>query len=91
MGGFIALTLLGLLRLAAKVFAERRWKGWFEDRLILALALAGASLSVVFDIALMAAVLGVLAFALAVLHDGHGASAEPEPRPEPGADRLTRP
>ena len=80
-----------MLRLTAKIFAERRWKGWFEDRLILAIALAGASLSVVFDIALMAAVLGVLAFALAVLHDGHGAPAEPEPAQERDSDRLTRP
>lgn len=82
-GGFVGLTLLGLLRLATAIFAERRWKVWFEDRLILAVALAGASLSVVFDIALMAAVLGILAFALAVLHDSHGAMPKPEAERDP--------
>ena len=90
-GAFVALTLLGLLRLAAAVFARRRWKSWFEDRLMLAVALAGASLSAVFDLALMAAVLGVLGFALAASHDVSGAEPEPETGPDRPSGRLTRP
>ena len=89
-GLFVALTLLGLLRFTAAVFAGRRWKAWLDDRLVLAIALAAASFSAVFDLALMAGVLGLLAFALTA---GHETSAPEDPEAGSGraADRLTPP
>ncbi|MCA1660786.1 MAG: hypothetical protein LC648_00925 [Novosphingobium sp.] len=90
-GAFIALTLLGLLRLMAAVFSGRRWKSWLEDRLVLAAALAGASLSVLFDVALMAGVLGVLALGLAAAHEPRPGAAEPEDGAPRAPERLTPP
>ncbi|HUQ12858.1 MAG TPA: hypothetical protein VM055_01105 [Novosphingobium sp.] len=83
-GAFAALTTFGLLRLVPRAFARRRWASWFDDRLLASLALAAASLSEVFDLALMAAGLILLAGALAAAHDG---TASEEPSPE----RLTPP
>jgi len=63
---FVALTLFGLLRLLPRLFAERRWAPWFEDRFITALLLAIASSTAVFAPALMAAALLMIAMAMAV-------------------------
>jgi hypothetical protein len=88
--GFAILVLLGLLRLVARVFARRRWAGWFEDRLVLALGLAGASTSAVFPLAVMFAGLGLLVFALAMSGDrSAGESGEVAGQAPP--DRLTPP
>jgi hypothetical protein len=70
---FVALVPFGLLRLIPQVFAVRRWAPWFEDRLVAAVALAAASLSEVFGLALVAAGLVLLAAALAAAHDGPAA------------------
>ena len=88
---FSAIVLLGLLRLIPPLFAGRRWAAWFDDRLVLGLLLAGASFSQVFGLAVMAAALGLLAFALVAAHG----RATPEPSPESGgpasSERLTPP
>jgi hypothetical protein len=88
---FAAIVLLGLLRLIPPLFAGRRWAAWFDDRLVLGLLLAGASFSQVFGLAVMAAAVGLLAFALVAAHG----RATPEPSPESGgpasSERLTPP
>ena len=75
-GGFAALVLLGLLRLLPRLFADAKWSGWLEDRLVLALALAAASLTSVFGLALMAAGLALLAFGLIAAHEAAAAPVE---------------
>ncbi|MET0178972.1 MAG: hypothetical protein ABW194_00630, partial [Novosphingobium sp.] len=77
---FVALVPFGLLRLIPQVFAMRRWAPWFEDRLLAAAALAAASVSEVFGLALVAAGLVLLAVALAAAHDGPAAARLPTPR-----------
>ena len=76
-GGFMAIVLLGLLRLLARLFAGAKWSGWLEDRLVLALVLAAASLTSVFGLALMAAGLALLAFGLIAAQDPATARGEP--------------
>ena len=76
-GGFIALVLLGLLRLLPRLFAGAEWSGWLEDRLVLALALAAASLTSVFGLTLMAAGLALLVFGLIAAHDAPNAPGDP--------------
>lgn len=89
-GAFATLVVLGLLRLLPALFPEARWAGWFEDRLVLALALAAVSLSSVFGLALLAAGLALLAFGLIVAHEAPGAAREPAPDEEIVPERLTR-
>ena len=76
-GVFAALVLLGLLRLLPRLFAGATWSGWLEDRLVLALALAAASLTSVFGLALMAAGLALLAFGVIAAHEAGPATGEP--------------
>ena len=76
-GVFAALVLLGLLRLLPRLFAGAKWAGWLEDRLVLALALAAASLTAVFGLALMASGLALLAFGLIAAHEAAIAPGEP--------------
>ena len=76
-GMFVALVLLGLLRLLPQLFAGATWSGWLEDRLVLALALAAASLTSVFGLALMAAGLALLAFGVIAAHEAAPATGEP--------------
>ena len=90
-GAFAALVVLGLLRLLPPLLARRRWTGWLEDRLVLALALAAASLSSVFGLALMAAGLALLAFGLIAAHDPGHAPGEPATGGAGDDQRLTRP
>ena len=91
MGGFAALVVLGLLRLLPPLFARRRWSGWLEDRLVLALVLAVVSLSSVFGLALMAAGLALLAFGLIVAHDsGNSPDGPAAGGGESDDERLTR-
>ncbi|WP_195908588.1 hypothetical protein [Novosphingobium sp. Gsoil 351] len=90
-GGFVALVLLGLLRLLPALFAEANWSGWLEDRLVLGLALAAASLSSVFGLALMAAILALLIFALAMAHEARNTPGEAPGDGESADERLTRP
>ena len=93
-GGFTALVLVGLVRLLPSLFADAPWSGWLEDRLVLALVLAGASLTSVFGLALMGASLALLAFGLIAAHEAQAGPRIPhEPLTEgDGADeRLTRP
>lgn len=89
-GGFSALVLLGLLRLLPSLFARRRWAGWLEDRLVLGLALAGASMSSVFGLALMAGSLALLAFGLIAAHDAGQSPGEPIADAAGEDERLTR-
>ena len=89
--GFVALVLLGLLRLIPPLFAERRWAAWFEDRLVLGFGLAAASLSEVFALAVMAAALGLLAFALVAAHDRKALDEDAESGGSASAKRLTPP
>ena len=90
-GGFAALVVLGLLRLLPPLFARRRWSGWLEDRLVLALVLAVVSLSSVFGLALMAAGLALLAFGLIVAHDsGNSPDGPAAGGGESDDERLTR-
>ncbi len=72
---FAALMFVGLLRLIPRAFPRRRWAAWFDDRLLACLALAFASFSSVFDLALMAGGLVLLAVALAATYQS---------APEPG-------
>ena len=94
-GGFAALVLLGLLRLLPPLFAGAKWSGWLEDRLVLGFALAAASLSSVFGLALMAASLALLAFGLIAAHEARTRPGEPSTGGQPPAggedERLTRP
>ena len=83
--------LLGLLRLLPRLFADAKWSGWLEDRLVLALGLAAASLSSVFGLALMAAGLALLAFGLIAAHEAHNAPGDPVTGGEGEDERLTRP
>ena len=76
-GGFVALVLLGLLRLLPRLFASVEWSGWLEDRLVLAIALAAASLTSVFGLALMSASLALLAFGLIAAHGTVTAPGKP--------------
>ena len=89
-GGFVALVLLGLLRLLPPLFAGAKWSGWLEDRLVLALVLAAASLTSVFGLALMAGSLALLAFGLIAAHEAHNAPVEPATGGESAAEQLTR-
>ena len=77
---FAALAFVGLLRLIPRAFARRRWAAWFDDRLLASLVLGAASLSSVFDLALMAGGLVLLAAALAATY---GSAAEPGDRTDP--------
>ena len=89
---FAALAFVGLLRLIPRAFSRRRWAAWFGDRLLASLALGAASLSGVFDLALMAGGLVLLAVALAATYEGSGEAVDgAEPPPAPGRDRLTPP
>jgi len=86
-GWFAALAFVGLLRLIPRAFARRRWAAWFDDRLLASLALAAASFSSVFDLALMAGGLVLLAVALAATYDGSdepGDESGPAPAPPSG-------
>ena len=89
---FAALAFVGLLRLIPRAFAPRRWAAWFDDRLIASLVLAAASLSAVFDLALMAGGLVLLAVALAATYE-HAPEAvdNPDNSSGLGPDRLTPP
>jgi hypothetical protein len=78
---FAALVPFGLLRLIPAVFPGRRWSAWFADRFAVAVALFAASLSEVFGLALMAAGLGLLAFALVAAHITPAASDPERPTP----------
>jgi hypothetical protein len=91
-GAFAALVLLGLLRLLPSLFVGARWSGWLEDRLVLGLALAAASLSSVFGLALMAASLALLAFGLITAHELRNDPVAPATggEAEGAAERLTR-
>ena len=89
-GGFVALVLLGLLRLLPPLFVGAKWSGWLEDRLVLALVLAAASLTSVFGLALMAGSLALLAFGLIAAHEAHNAPVEPATGGESAAEQLTR-
>ena len=89
-GGFVALVLVGLLRLLPPLFAGAKWSGWLEDRLVLALVLGAASLTSVFGLALMGASLALLAFGLIAAHEAHNAPVEPATGSEGAAERLTR-
>ncbi len=77
---FAALAFVGLLRLIPRAFAPRRWAAWFDDRLLASLGLGAVSLSSVFDLALMAGGLVLLAVALAATY---GSAAEPGDRIDP--------
>jgi hypothetical protein len=90
-GGFTAIVLLGVLRLLAALFPRTKRAGWLEDRLVLGLALAAASLSGIFGVALMAAVLALLVFGLIAAHEAHVAPEDAVIDGEAGAERLTRP
>lgn len=90
-GGFMAIVLLGLLRLLPSLFAKARWAGWLEDRLVLGLVLAAASLTSVFGLALMAGGLALLAFGLIAAHEEHNPPVEPGTGGESADERLTRP
>ena len=74
---FAALAFVGLLRLIPRAFASRQWAAWFDDRLVASLVLGAASLSSVFDLALMAGGLVLLAVALAATYES---AAEPGER-----------
>ena len=87
--GFVVFVLIALIRLIPPLFAARRWAAWFEDRLLLALALAAASLSQVFDLALMAGSLVLLVVMLVAAHDF--ATPDEDPAGDGAADRLTPP
>ncbi|MDP3674205.1 MAG: hypothetical protein Q8R44_03800 [Novosphingobium sp.] len=89
-GGFCALVVLGLLRLLPPLLTGRRWAGWLEDRLVLALAFAAASLSSVFGLALMAGGLALFAIGLAAAHEATEAPGPSTPGGEGEAERLTR-
>ncbi len=89
-GGFVALVLLGLLRLLPPLFAGAKWSGWLEDRLVLAMVLAVASLTSVFGLALMGASLALLAFGLIAAHEARNAQVEPTTEGESAAEQLTR-
>ena len=89
-GGFVALVLLGLLRLLPPLLAGAKWSGWLEDRMVLGLVLAAASLTSVFGLALMAASLALLAFGLIAAHEAHYAPVEPASGGESAAEQLTR-
>ena len=82
-GGFVALVVIGLLRLLPRLFVGAKWLGWFEDRLVLALALAAASLSSVFGLALMATGLALLVFGLIAAHEAQTAPGDPPSAGEP--------
>lgn len=92
-GGFAALVLLGLLRLLPALLAGAKSSGWLEDRLVLGLALAAASLSSVFGLALMAAALALLAFGMIAAHEAQAAPRAPGELVSEGEgadERLTR-
>ena len=89
-GGFVALVLLGLLRLLPPLLAGAKWSGWLEDRMVLGLVLAAASLTSVFGLALMAGSLALLAFGLIAAHEAHYAPVEPASGGESAAEQLTR-
>ena len=92
-GGFTALIMLGLLRLLPSLFADAPWSGWLEDRLVLALVLAAASLTSVFGFALMGGCLALLAFGLVAAHEAPAArraSGERVTEGESADERLTR-
>lgn len=78
---FAALVFVGLLQLIPRAFARRRWAAWFEDRLLASLALAAASFSAVFDLALMAGGLVLLAVALLATYE----TANDTPAAPPGS------
>lgn len=83
---FAALAFVGLLRLIPRAFARRRWAAWFDDRLLASLVLGAASLSSVFDLALMAGGLVLLAVALAATYESAaepGNRTDPSPLPPP--------
>ena len=82
-GGFAALVVIGLLRLLPRLFVGAKWSGWFEDRLVLALGLAAASLSSVFGLALMATGLALLVFGLIAAHETQTAPGDPPSAGEP--------
>jgi hypothetical protein len=82
-GGFATLVVIGLLRLLPRLFVGAKWSGWFEDRLVLALALAAASLSSVFGLALMAGGLALLAFGLIAAHEAQTAPGDAPPGGDP--------
>jgi hypothetical protein len=90
-GGFTALVVIGLLRLLPPLLARRRWAGWLEDRLVLALALAAASLTSVFGLALMAGAMALLGLGLIAAHDATDAPGAPASGGEGDGERLTRP
>ena len=93
-GGFTALVLVGLARLLPSLFADAPWSGWLEDRLVLALVLAAASLTAVFGLALMGAGLALLAFGLIAAHEAQAtprAPGELVTEGEGADERLTRP
>ena len=89
-GGFTGLVVLGLLRLLPSLFPDAAWSGWLEDRLVLALLLATASLTAVFGLALMGAGLALLAFGLIAAHEARATPGEPVPAGDPSDERLTR-
>lgn len=70
--GFLALTLFGLLRLLPRIFTDRAWAPWCEDRFLAGMLLFAVSLTDVFAPSLMAASLLMIALALV--------STEPRPR-----------
>lgn len=89
-GGFSAIVLIGLVRLLPVLLARRRWAGWLADRLVLGLLLAGASLTSVFGLSLMAGSLALLAFGLIAAHEPGAARPQPGADAADGDDRLTR-
>ena len=71
-GWFTPIVLLLVLRLAQGALPQRRWLWWLEDRLILAMLLAGACAFLPFDAVLQVGVLIVLITGIVAL--GRGAA-----------------
>lgn len=90
LGTFVALVLIGQVRLAESLFPDRPWATWIADRLVLNIGLGAAALSESFDLALPAAVLGVLGLSLTAAGRTAASPAREQTDAPAARDRLTR-